>query len=167
MGMRRYAHVQLTAIFGDQMNTLSRATTAQFFTDIDAFRHFQHIWRALARANSTALRAEHHMLYAMLRGRDWRKGFAIPVNPNKVLNGALCMWSMRTAFAIIEFAGRDDHAATDVLAVFEGTLTNESLHALHQVLPSYRALTCNPADWRAGYPFDAYCANPTTEVHDA
>ena len=70
------------------MNTLSRATTARILAEPGRYDALRHHWRALVTSDRRhELTAAHHLLYAALRGRDWRRGFTPIRRPSKLAGG--------------------------------------------------------------------------------
>jgi hypothetical protein len=70
------------------VNTLNRTITARFYRDENGYAALTQEWASLANNKTQALSAQDHLLYAILRGKDWRKGFVVATNPTKVANGA-------------------------------------------------------------------------------
>ena len=64
------------------MKTLNKNQTTQFFTRPEGYDELINEWKTLKNPN-----AHCHMLYAILRGKDWRKGFTPITNTVKLTNG--------------------------------------------------------------------------------
>ena len=136
------------------MNTLSRATTAQWFTDTTAYDALRAHWRALLCSDRKhELDGAHHLLYLALLGKDWRKGFTPPSNPRKLANGALAGWALFRALRTLH----SEVAEPALLAPFEGLVTPQMLQQLRQLLPLPNPLVSRPEEFAGGrFPFEAY-----------
>jgi hypothetical protein len=56
------------------MNTLSKTITGRWFVSSDAYQQLRAQWRTLVNSSRKhELRAEHHLLYATLRGKVFAK----------------------------------------------------------------------------------------------
>ena len=66
---------------------------------------------------------EHFLLYAILRNRDWKKGWTYPLNPGKQVEHE---YKKKAAFAYITHAWYE----TRLLHPFDGTITTEMLIAI-------------------------------------
>jgi hypothetical protein len=126
------------------VNTLGREVTRDFFKNgASGYAALERRWSGLVSDPETrrGLRAEHHLLYAILRGKDWRKGFCIRTpdgawkpnltNPVKLENGGLCDWGLAHAL-------RGLHSTlweSRLLVPFEGLITVETLQAVRALVP--------------------------------
>ena len=65
------------------MNTLNKTTTSRFFATEGGYQELRARWSKIMQDKDArkALTSTHHALYAVLLGRDWRKGFTAPKNP--------------------------------------------------------------------------------------
>jgi len=82
------------------MNTLSKTTTPLFYREeyrSSAFEAIQSHWKSLQDNPEVSLTLEHHILYAILRGKDWRKCFTPITNPVKLANGMTANQAMTHA----------------------------------------------------------------------
>lgn len=73
------------------MNTLSKKITPNFFKEEikhNCYFEVKKHWLALQNNQDCHLALEHHILYAILRGKDWRKCFTPITNEVKLINGA-------------------------------------------------------------------------------
>jgi hypothetical protein len=70
------------------VNTLNKTITARFYRDADGYAALTKEWTILVCSSEQTLSAQDHLLYAILRGKDWRKGFVLATNPTKIANGA-------------------------------------------------------------------------------
>jgi hypothetical protein len=136
------------------MNTLSRALTARFFLTADDYTAFQAHWRALLRSERRHdLAAAHHLLYAALLGRDWRKGFTPITNRRKLDNGAFHGWGLFPAL----YALHSQTCEAWLLAPFAGLVTPDMLHQVRALVPLVGVYAYRPDDFTPGaFPFDAY-----------
>lgn len=67
---------------GREETTVVRRTFSNPFPSRDAYLEMKKNW-----ALTTSHSPEHHMLYNLLRGASWKKGFRQATNKNKVANG--------------------------------------------------------------------------------
>ena len=78
------------------MNTLPKAVTSTFFVNPDGFEVLSKRWKTICNDSvPRKLDAFSHYLYAILRGKDWKKGFTPPSNSTKIENGAFQGWDVR------------------------------------------------------------------------
>jgi hypothetical protein len=104
------------------MNTLSRQMTARFFTSPSDFDAFRRHWSQLVNSERKhQLKAVHHLAYFVLCGRDWRKAFTFPTNPNKLNNG----YTPELIHALQQF--RSGYQEDWVLTPFDGLVSSEAL----------------------------------------
>lgn len=129
------------------MNTLSRAITAQLFTDTNTYAALCAHWHALVCSDRKhELEAAHHLLYLALRGKDWRKGFTPPSNPRKLANGAFVGWALFRALRTLH----SQVAEPKVLAPFAGLVTPQMLRQLQTHLPLLDPAAYRPEDFSPG-----------------
>ena len=139
------------------MNTLSREITSRFFANAEAYQQLRTHWRALINSpRKHELKAEHHLLYVALLGKDWRKGFSPITNPRKLANGAWDGWRMRHALQVIHRDAKFGDADAPLLQPFDGLVTLGMVASLHALLPDAPNYSISPKDFATGYPFDAY-----------
>ena len=105
------------------MNTLNKEITAKFFKNEEGYEKLQQRWSELVNNPETnkQLKAEHHLLYAVLRGKDWRKGFTEATNQRKLDNG------YRPDYAIREALYRFRNYDQSLLKPFEGIIDKKGL----------------------------------------
>ena len=66
------------------MNTLSKKLTARFFLNSEGYQMLRDRWSKLMNSpEKVNLAPEHHLLYHVLIGKDWRKAFTMMTNINK------------------------------------------------------------------------------------
>ena len=137
------------------MNTLPRAVTAQIFATPDSYNALQHHWSSLIRSERKHdLSAAHHLLYQVLRGKDWRKAFTCPSNPRKLANGALEGWVLFRSLNMLHSRFSEEA----LLAPFDGLVTPAMLQMVRSLLPVIRTSDpLHPEQFAGGaFPFDAY-----------
>ena len=112
------------------MKTLNKEITKDFFGSVDDYAKLQRRWSELMndRELRKELHCEHHLLYQMLRGKDWRKGLTLVTNVKKLENGAL--WKVRGALGMVK---RGDLDA--LLSPFAGIVTDSAVIRLRERLP--------------------------------
>src|SRR5258708_30846044 len=136
------------------MNTLPRTITAQVLADPVAYDNLRLYWRGLVSSSRKhELTAAHHLLYAILLGRDWRKGFTCITNRRKLDNGAFHGWMMFRAVAALHKPSYE----AELLAPFDGLVTPKMLHYIRQVVPAQNAYGYRPDQFTStSFPFYAY-----------
>ena len=140
------------------MNTLSRAITAQYFTDTNAYTALHAHWRTLVGSDrKRELGAAHHLLYLALLGKDWRKGFTPPSNPHKLANGAFVGWALFRALRMLH----SQVAEPGLLAPFGGLVTPQMLQQLRTHLPLLDPAAYRPEDFAPGTQSVAAYLTPT------
>ncbi len=119
-------------------NTLAKEATRAFFGGDEGFYALERHWSALV--NSPArktLGPQHHLLYQVLRGKDWRKGFAPITNQRKLANGAFHDWGLHHALRRLHAAGAQEKLLAPFAALIQsGALDAEALQKARAVLPS-------------------------------
>src|SRR5260221_11924494 len=136
------------------MNTLPRTVTAQILTDPTAHNLLRLHWRELMTSpRKHELSAAHHLLYVILLGRDWRKGFTCVSNQRKLDNGAFHGWMMFRAVAALHKTS----AEAELLAPFDGLVTPAMLEYIRQIVPIHNAYSYRAVQFTAtSFPFEAY-----------
>ncbi|HLY26861.1 MAG TPA: hypothetical protein VKQ72_11010 [Aggregatilineales bacterium] len=136
------------------MNTLPRAITAQVLTDPATYNNLRLHWRKLMSSpRKHDLGAAHHLLYAILLGRDWRKGFTCITNRRKLDNGAFQGWMLFRAVAALH----KPSAEAELLAPFDGLVTLTMLQHIRQIVPFQNVYHFQPDQFAARrFPFEAY-----------
>ena len=147
------------------MNTLSRAVTAQIFTDPETYNALRQQWRVLLNSDRRhELSAAHHLLYLTLLGKDWRKGFTPLTNQRKLANGAFYQWGLFRAMALFH---SEQHEAW-LLAPFDGLVTPEMLRAIRKLVPKVSPYTYPLAEFAPErLPFEAYEVPTTMTIASA
>jgi len=118
--------------------TLSRKVTATFFKpnpllDSEAlYDRFSRWWSAITNDKQVnkSLTATHFLLAAVLRGKNWQKGFVQVTNRTKLENGMLPSFSANRALRILNSA----YCEASVLAPFGGIVDHEMLEQVRLVL---------------------------------
>ena len=90
------------------MKTLNRSITQNFFADENGYSALQVRWAdyVTKKGLDTPLNASHHLLYAVLRGKDWTKGFTKITNKVKLDNGMREDWGTYLAINSVYSASR-------------------------------------------------------------
>lgn len=114
------------------MKTLSKDITKDFFATAEEYRALESRWRELMKDRELRkkLQCQHHLLYAMLRGKNWQKGLTPPANSRKIENGALTGWLGKRAYFTVQQADIDR-----LIAPFEGTVTDSAVIRMRNRLP--------------------------------
>ncbi len=144
------------------MKTLSRAITAQIFTDTETYNALRQQWRVLLHSDRRhELSAAHHLLYLTLLGKDWRKGFTPLTNQRKLANGGFYQWGLFRAMALFH---SEQHEAW-LLAPFDGLVTPRMLRAVRELVPKVSPYTYRSAEFAPGrLPFEAYEVPATVTI---
>jgi len=115
------------------MNTLNKERTRPILGAEEIFAALERQWKIVVNGpQKHALGPEHHLLYAALRGKDWRRGFAPITNRRKLDNGAFHGWGALVALRRIHFG---DEA--ELLAPLDGVIDGATLQRLRAVLPKW------------------------------
>lgn len=139
------------------MNSVSQTDHTPRFRDPAHTAALRRHWSALVRSpRSHDLTAAHHLLYAGLRGRDWRRAFTPISNPRKLANGGFFTWGLFRALGML----RSPSAAEQLLAPFDGLVTPDMLAQVRAGLPSLSPYRLDPQQIAAhGLPIAAYREN--------
>ena len=126
-------------------NTLPASITSRFFRTEDGYSQLKARWAKLM-ADKVGLSASDHLLYAVLTGRDWRKGFVPVTNQVKLDNGAR-EWNARDgALATIH----SKYCGARAFAPFADLLSEDAKATILALLPSdktfYSAAYVLPAE---------------------
>lgn len=115
------------------MNTLSKEVTATFFKTADQYQRLRARWSELMNDSETCktLRAEHHLLYLALLGKDWRRGFCYTRNPRKLENGYLPTFGAMIALSNVKSL----YNSPRLLAPFAGVIDEDILKSVRARLP--------------------------------
>lgn len=118
------------------MKTLNKRITAEFFRDESGYGALVCRWSALMqdREQRKNLTCAHHLLYLILRGKNWLAALTPPTNRRKLDNGAYYGWIAHRAMAIVTrpFEPRD------FLAPFADLLRDDVLDRIREVMASFR-----------------------------
>jgi hypothetical protein len=147
------------------MNTLSRAITARIFADPAQYNRLRQHWSSLIRSpRKRSLTGGHHLLYLALIGKDWRRAFTPMTSRRKLANGNFYGWKFFNAIAMLHVSACKD----DLLAPFDGLVTEDMLYKIRQMVIYQNRHFCNAGMFTAGtFPMDAYQPLPEIETHDA
>lgn len=150
------------------MNTLSKTDTATFITQEERAA-LEAQWRTIRNTASPA----HHLLYAALRGKDWRKGFTPPKNQTWLNNGGFYQWALWNALNYFCFFLHSEQGnewsraqCDDFLKLFGGTVTVQMYKQVCVRIPAVKhALKAIYAAAFAGeFPFPAYVEDRAREL---
>lgn len=103
------------------MQTLGKSITSSFFTSPDGFSELKRIWKEqhLDKSPDPAV----HILYLILRGKDYRRACTKLSNKNKLENGGIATWSPRHAiFRILRDQGPCNGDKPSLYDPFAGVL---------------------------------------------
>lgn len=112
---------------------ITTVTPGDWFTSKEHYLEFKAAFKAYASDKNTkyALSSSQILLYAILRNRDWKKGWTTPTNPGKLVEHRA---KMASAFSMIKAPYCEEH----LLKPFDGTITTEMLMALRENLEQYK-----------------------------
>jgi len=90
------------------MNTLGKNITPLFFKEelrSEAYEAIQRRWSEIVNSDERkTLTPAHHLLYAVVRGKDWRKGFTPITNKRKLDNGGEGEWGLYKALRRLSYS---------------------------------------------------------------
>jgi len=114
------------------LKTLNKDITSEFFESGEHYTVLESRWRELMndRELRKTLTCRHHLLYAMLRGKNWHKALTVPTNATKLANGALVSWVGRAAYGSVRQGDIDG-----LISPFAGTVTDSAVIRLRERLP--------------------------------
>jgi hypothetical protein len=144
------------------MTTLPNETWQAHFESKEHYLQLRQRWSWLHNSpDAPKLKSAHYLFYALLRGRDWRKGFTMFTNEVKRANGYWGAWGANVATT--ELKCMSVRARTgDFLAPFNGLVT---LSMLKLVRDAYLSKS---SYFLAGLPEEAYPdPDPVEEVDRA
>lgn len=132
------------------MNTLNKTITSFFFTSPEGYAELQRRWSEIVNSEEKHnLTAAHYLVYAVLRGKDWRKGFTTPKSQDPSWQGA-------TPLAAYNALGTARHLSTSIgsrsifgafwATHFGDILNAQGLEALRELLPSGYSANALEAD---------------------
>ena len=118
------------------MNTLGKKVTSTFFKDATTgYAQLQARWSALVQDKDAreGLTAAHYLLYAILRGKDWRKGFTEDTNVGRLANGSMPFDALGKAMATVK--STYDYTQQRLLVPFGDLLADDVLVKVRALLP--------------------------------
>lgn len=117
------------------MNTLNKNITATFFKTENGYNDLIAHWSALMNDKEACkkIKAEHHLLYLILRGKDWRKGFTPATNSTKLVNGYKPDHAIKQAMSYIYSNWYKDK----LFAPFAELTTPEAQKLIQDLLPEF------------------------------
>lgn len=135
------------------MNTLNKRVTKQFFVDQEnGFTKLEERWSVLV-ANKEPKDAADHLLYALLRGKDFRKGFAaLSANTAKgatrlevrIANGQTVDQGLRLALRELkERLVSEDRATATLTRLFGSDLNIQAVRMFIRHLPKLQTTPRN------------------------
>ncbi len=128
------------------MNTLSKNITKLFFKEEYQDNYYQltkTLWKELLDSDQK-LNFSHHLLYAILRGKDWRKCYTAVTNPIKIENGDIPGASLSRAIYALTH-GREPYY-TNAYLVFEKYLNKDCKNLVIKILDDYKNQPYNATD---------------------
>lgn len=120
------------------MKTLSKNITKLFFKEEYQDNYYQltkELWKELLDSGQR-LEFSHHLLYAILRGKDWRKCYTPVTNSIKIENGQTPGSSLRRAIYDLT-EGRAPYNTNPYL-IFEKYITSDCRVLVRELLVDYK-----------------------------
>jgi len=118
-----------------------------FFTSKEQYLHFRKVWsQAVNSPNAKKLTSAHHLIYALLRGRDAMKGFTPITSRNKLENGAYInegLYEARNELRSLAGSNKNNTDLETFLEPFEGTVTLKMLGKLTELCATVELLESN------------------------
>ena len=123
------------------MNTLNKTITSSFFTSPEGYTELQHRWSKIVNSEKKyKLTPAHYLVYAVLRGKDWRKGFTAPKHQDPSWQGAspMAVYHALHAARYLQFSIKDQLCDFGDFwsSHFGDILNTQSLSMLRELLPS-------------------------------
>jgi len=117
----------------EAVKPLLTVTPGDWFTSKEHYLEFKAAFKAYANDKNTryALSSVQLMVYAILRNREWKKGWTYPTKVGKQVEHNA---KLASAFSMIKAPYFEEH----ILKPFDGTVTTEMLMALRENLEQYR-----------------------------
>lgn len=114
------------------MNTLNKTMAARFFRSPEDYDRLLTLWKqGMQDAEMRSrLTAAHHLLYLILRGRNWHKAFAPITNTRKLENGGIYNWGARKAVQALHYGDPEL-----LLTPFRGVLHPDALVMARELVP--------------------------------
>lgn len=136
------------------MNTLSKDITSYILGSDDAYDKLRTHWSILVNDKNSrrSLTNAHHLLYAALCGKDWRKGFTPITNKVTLENGGHYNWDLWDALNGVT----NPWGTTDLLAPFDPLLTVNQLQRIRHIIPFPNKWTYPASEFIGQFPFEAY-----------
>ncbi len=121
------------------MERLNKQITASFYKDADGYSALKSYWSRLMRDKERrkSLATGHHLLYLILRGKNWQKAFMPMTNSVKLENGGFSNWRARKALLQLHSV----IYAERLLMPFAAFLHPDALCAIRELVP--------PLEWNA------------------
>ena len=122
------------------MNTLSRAVTGRFFVNDNGYQELEARWAALVNSSAKKeLTAADFILYAFVRGKDWRKGCTAPKKAEPLWAGAThpALWHTlhQVGHALLHAgATAPCHAPTHFFRHFGDLLNGDAIQAAAKII---------------------------------
>lgn len=128
------------------MNTLPKNITKLFFKEEyqDNYYHLtKELWKELL-SSDQKLQFSHHLLYAILRGKDWRKCYTPVSNPIKIENGQTPMQTLYWR-GIHQLTGKYPYPVNPY-DVFEKYINSDCKELVTKILDDYKNQPYNAID---------------------
>jgi hypothetical protein len=132
------------------MNTLNKTITSSFFVSPEGYAELQRRWSQIVNSEEKHnLTPAHYLLYAVLRGKDWRKGFVTPKRQDPSWQGATPVAAYHALGTVrhlsLSIGSRSSFAAFWTTH-FGDILNAQGLEALRELLPSGYSTNALEAD---------------------
>jgi len=114
----------------EAIKSISTVTPGDWFTSKEHYQEFTAAFKNWINRGGYA-DSSHFLLYAILRNKDWKKGWTYPEKEGKKVEHR---YKLGYAFDKIKSGYNEKH----LLAPFDGTVTTEMLMALRENLDEYR-----------------------------
>lgn len=134
------------------MNTLSKEITGKILGSPEKYEALTRAWKQACK-DGVKLEVEHYILYAALRGKDWRKAITPLRDKKRLENGAFENCGLVRGLVKVHFTKDVYH----LLAPFAGSITAETVKSLLTYIPTSIDARQHYNSLREGkYNFDAY-----------
>ena len=119
----------IEAVAQEETTAPHNVEAGEWFTSKEHYLEFTAAFKKSAQDKN--LTSAHFLLYAILRNRDWNKGWTLPTNKGKQIEHG---YKKSNAFYQLKSPAGERH----LLAPFDGTITTEMLMAIRENLDKIR-----------------------------
>ena len=126
------------------MNTLSKTVTGTWFKSPEGYNDLESRWSQIVNSpQRKQLTAADHLIYALLRGKDWRKGLT-PVSARKLEHGG---WYCSGIFVSLSNLNSSSNSAWNsfLTRIGDGIVDENAIGVLRSIIAPYPKQNVLPA----------------------